>query len=574
MANLSPPPKLQFFDANGVPLVGGKLYSYAAGTTTPLATYTSSAETTFNTNPILLNSRGEAEVWLGTPQYKFKLTTAADVEIWTVDNITSWSGLEASIKSYFAASAGSSRVGFIQAGVGAVARTAQDKMRDTVSVVDYGAVGDGIANDTAAIQAAINAANGRAIWFKPGATYNVGPTNLNLLSNTSLVSDGSATIKLTAIHTLDLFRGASISNVIFDGLIIDGSSISIGANFGLIGFFQSSNIVIRNCRLINIDRFGLAFNACSGFRVYDNYIARAAKAATQNQAILVSTASGASSDNFIERNICENSAINVSMSRSFIRGNIVNGFGFGAGITTEQDPACNLLTIDGNFVTGGTGTDVNVYNCGGIENWAAFSTIQNNVVWGNAGAGIDQGGKDNTVKGNLVYNNGVIGGPGISGRYGTATYNSSGSVYSGNRAFDTGGAGGTQTYGYQEESSSLTYIVLSGNHFNGNKTAPALILSSSTAYSGPQWSVSETYDPPNIGALGFAQFDVTAPGARLGDLVQVSFSLDVQSLVFSGAVSGTNAIRVTVFNPTGSAVNLASGTLMVTYEKTKSAANV
>jgi hypothetical protein len=174
----------------------------------------------------------------------------------------------------------------------------------------------------------------------------------------------------------------------------------------------------------------------------------------------------------------------------------------------------------------------------------------------------------------LVFNNGVVGGPGISGRYGTATYNSSGSVYSGNRAFDTNGAGGTQTYGYEEESSSLANIVLSGNQFNGNKTAPALILSSSTAYSGPQWSVSVTYDPPNISALGLAQFDVTAPGARLGDLVQVSFSLDVQSLVFSGAVSGVNAIRVTVFNPTGSAVNLASGTLLVTYEKTKNAANV
>ena len=137
MAVLSPPPKLQFFDANGVPLAGGKLYSYAAGTTTPLATYTSSAETTFNTNPIILNSRGEAEVWLGSPLYKFKLTTAADVEIWTVDNIFSLAGLEASLKAYYAASDGSSKVGFIQAGAGAVTRTSQAKMRETVSVFDF-----------------------------------------------------------------------------------------------------------------------------------------------------------------------------------------------------------------------------------------------------------------------------------------------------------------------------------------------------------------------------------------------------------------------------------------------------
>ena len=105
MADLSFPPKLQFFDANGVPLVGGKLYSYAAGTTTPLATYTSSAETTFNPNPIILDSRGEAEVWLGSPMYKFKLTTPADVEIWTVDNITSLSNLETSLLAAIAASA-------------------------------------------------------------------------------------------------------------------------------------------------------------------------------------------------------------------------------------------------------------------------------------------------------------------------------------------------------------------------------------------------------------------------------------------------------------------------------------
>ena len=97
MANLSPSPKLQFFEANGVPLVGGKLYSYAAGTTTPLATYTSSAETTFNTNPIILNARGETEVWLGSPLYKFKLTTAADVEIWTVDNIGAPTIVDASV---------------------------------------------------------------------------------------------------------------------------------------------------------------------------------------------------------------------------------------------------------------------------------------------------------------------------------------------------------------------------------------------------------------------------------------------------------------------------------------------
>jgi len=89
VAILSPLPKMQFFSTAGAPLVGGKLYSYVAGTTTPLATYTTQAGTIANTNPVILDSRGEASVWLASAAYKLKLTTATDVELWTVDNISS-----------------------------------------------------------------------------------------------------------------------------------------------------------------------------------------------------------------------------------------------------------------------------------------------------------------------------------------------------------------------------------------------------------------------------------------------------------------------------------------------------
>ena len=85
--SLSPTPKLQFFDANGAPLAGGLLYTYAAGTTTPLASYTDSTGNFANTNPIVLDSRGEANVWLSGAIYKFALYTSVSVLIWTVDNI-------------------------------------------------------------------------------------------------------------------------------------------------------------------------------------------------------------------------------------------------------------------------------------------------------------------------------------------------------------------------------------------------------------------------------------------------------------------------------------------------------
>jgi hypothetical protein len=88
-AALTPPPKIQFFANDGTPLVGGKLYSYAAGTTTPLATYTTYAGTVANTNPVILDSRGEADVWLDSALYKLALYDADNALIWTVDNISS-----------------------------------------------------------------------------------------------------------------------------------------------------------------------------------------------------------------------------------------------------------------------------------------------------------------------------------------------------------------------------------------------------------------------------------------------------------------------------------------------------
>lgn len=87
MAALTPTPKQQIYGSDGNPLVGGKIYTYAAGTTTPLATYTDAGAGTANTNPIILNSLGQANIWLGSSSYKFSVYTSADVLLYTVDNI-------------------------------------------------------------------------------------------------------------------------------------------------------------------------------------------------------------------------------------------------------------------------------------------------------------------------------------------------------------------------------------------------------------------------------------------------------------------------------------------------------
>jgi hypothetical protein len=82
-----------FTDTNGNPCSGCKLYTYAAGTSTPLATYYTSTLTpgSENANPVIINSGGwpsTGYIYLSATSYKFILTTSADVVIWTRDNQT------------------------------------------------------------------------------------------------------------------------------------------------------------------------------------------------------------------------------------------------------------------------------------------------------------------------------------------------------------------------------------------------------------------------------------------------------------------------------------------------------
>lgn len=127
-ATLMPEGKQSFSNSSGAPLVGGKLYTYDAGTSTPRPTYQDAAGVTPNANPIILDARGEATVfWNGV--YKVILKDASDVTIWTVDNVTdSGSPLNTFITN-LAGSTGSSLVGFLQSGAGAVLSDVQTQIR-------------------------------------------------------------------------------------------------------------------------------------------------------------------------------------------------------------------------------------------------------------------------------------------------------------------------------------------------------------------------------------------------------------------------------------------------------------
>ena len=81
----------QFFTNTGAVLTGGKLYTYAAGTTTPLTSYTTSAGNVARTNPVVLDAAGRVpgsgQIWISPVSYKFVLTDSNDVLIATYDNI-------------------------------------------------------------------------------------------------------------------------------------------------------------------------------------------------------------------------------------------------------------------------------------------------------------------------------------------------------------------------------------------------------------------------------------------------------------------------------------------------------
>jgi hypothetical protein len=208
---LTPSPFMQFFTAAGVPLSGGKLYTYAAGTSTPLTTYTDYNGGTANTNPVVLDSRGEAAVWLDSSFYKFILKDSTETLIWTADNISGGTS----------GSGGSALVGYLPGGTSAVATNVQSKLRERISVFDFmtaaqitsvtSRTSPGTTAEKLAIAAAIQAAdtyavsvNQRTIWF-PAGTYYIGnaATGLTLSSGNTWEGEGNAI-------TTGIPRGATI----------------------------------------------------------------------------------------------------------------------------------------------------------------------------------------------------------------------------------------------------------------------------------------------------------------------------------------------------------------------------
>lgn len=246
---LSPLPIQRFQDNNNNPLAGGQLYTYQAGTSTPQATYTDSTGGTPNTNPVIMNARGEANVWLTTGQgYKLVLKDASANTIWTQDQV--FSGVTSDFVTNLASStgsSGSSSVGYLMSVAGtAVGRTVQNKLDDVVNAADFGlkTTNTGAQNVTA-LQNAVNfaiAVGGCTIHIDRG-TYDFNNSiNFTSANNTRVTGEGpDATILRITSATADFFTSTGTTYYqTFDNLSLtstvtrtSGYMMNFGVSSGL-----------------------------------------------------------------------------------------------------------------------------------------------------------------------------------------------------------------------------------------------------------------------------------------------------------------------------------------------------
>ncbi len=155
---LMPQTELRVWDNSGNLATGAKIYTYSAGTSTPLPTYTDSTGGTTNANPVIANSRGECSVWLDTTKmYKIVAYDAVGNPLWSQDNIGNLSG----------GTNGAQYVYYTHTATNSVTRTVSSRLSDDIpSLRDFGAVGAPI-NDNGAFVLA-EASNALQIYVPPG----------------------------------------------------------------------------------------------------------------------------------------------------------------------------------------------------------------------------------------------------------------------------------------------------------------------------------------------------------------------------------------------------------------------
>ena len=620
MATLSPAPKLQFFDAAGVPLVGGKLYSYQAGTTTPLATYTDASGATFNTNPVILDSRGEANVWLGSASYKLALYTATDVLVWTVDNISS---SEALALAALAQPNGSSLIGFLQSGSGAVATTVQTKLRENVSVFDFmtaAQVADVKARTrTLDVSAAINSALAVAqhVYFPAGAyrvdstitVINMASTGRNLIisgdgggydaapfgtviygntgSNNWIAKfNGSQWVKIRDIKFMTGGATPSTHGLMFarnvvpnafchnielnDVFVVVPSSTGATGGQGSIAVLnnQCEGFMTRDCWLCGDTPYlgmlnnevGIAGVADAG--IYSNTLQTHVNTCFLSSWKTAMSLYGAADMDF-QRCIWTTDGITVSGVYAITLNNSNAAYQYCSSLRftgqVERFTKAVYLGTLGSPAGGAQYTDLD-FDLTKVSDGSAPNTLI--TVWtGTAGANLFN------VRANFPQQNAT---PGTQNVW----------------AADTGNTGTINLYGgktvlYQNTAGTpyaINNVLIKpfGHAIDAGAAGGSFAASNIVVAAGSSYQVSSfndylrgsvVWNPPSIANAAIANTAVTVTGAALGDSVRVFPPYSLSGLQSTAYVDSANTVQIILGNLTGAAVDLASGTWNVVVQK-------
>jgi hypothetical protein len=298
-------------------------------------------------------------------------------------------------------------VRYLPAGSGAVVTNVQAKLRETVSVKDFGAVGDGVTDDTVAIQAALNA--NLAINFGSADNIYIVSDELIVQSQSFLYAEG-ATIRQTT-NVKSIFNIDGKTNIYIEGFVFDDTGAGYvtndaNPNAAVFGGVGTDFVTITRCKFTNVTYAALRFQDSNTITVTENIVIGPGVATLPASTNL--RCYGILFDTDCDKFICSNNQVTGTTigirieksSNGACTGNVVydipgqHGFYIGA--------ACNNLTISGNTVTQMALIGIKVQAENSFANINQINVTGNSVVSCNQGITFTNGASGNAETAKIV----------------------------------------------------------------------------------------------------------------------------------------------------------------------------